>query len=102
MIMFSLPSFAVLSFNLIGNVKPLSVAKAIPTFEQFNGLAVVLATSHLSSCILPANTVSGKLKLLTTKGPALLTTSMFISSKPNAPAIGLLSLANKRMRIFRG
>ena len=70
----SLPSFAVLATNTVGNVKPPSVDKEIFTLAQLTGAAVVLATDQVMVCVeLPAQ-VTLLLGEVTAKGPEVLLT----------------------------
>ena len=65
----SVPSFAVLADNTVGNVCPPSVDKDIFTLAQLTGEAVVLATDHVIACAEPPAHDTAVLGAVTAKGP---------------------------------
>ena len=65
----SVPSFAVLAANTVGNVWPPSVDKDIFTLAQLTGAAVVLATAHVMVCVEPPAQETAVLGAVTENGP---------------------------------
>jgi hypothetical protein len=77
----SVPSFAVLADNTVGNVCPPSVDKEIFTLAQLTGVAVVLATAQVIVCVEPPTYDTAVLGAVTAKGPDAELTVMTTSLK---------------------
>ena len=70
------PSLGVAAASVVGKVRPPSVESRMSTLAQLTGAAVVLATFHVTVCVLPPGHVTAVLGDVTVKGPAAAVTLM--------------------------
>jgi hypothetical protein len=97
----SLPSFAVLSANTIGNVFPPLVDREIFTLAQFTGEDAVFATFQLTVCVVLPVQVTLVFGDVTRKGPAVDVMFRTIASELTPPPAARLSRAVTRKFIAR-
>ena len=94
------PSFGVPATSTVGNVYPPSVESRMLTFAQLIGVAVVLATFHVTVCCDPPAQLTAVLGEVTRNGPAEATVNEIKSfATPTPPAcVSRTVTLNERVR----
>jgi hypothetical protein len=95
-VMLAVPSFGVLAEITVGKVFPPSVESEIFTLAQFTGAPVVLATFHVTVCVLSPTHETAVFGTVTTNGPVAELTVTTISSLLFAGPPAWLSRTVKR------